>query len=72
MTALNVSLNSKKGDLPKHLEVFGGREHMLMCLTGSAGPGKNTAGEAAELFCQLFCEVFPLTLTCDMHVRFTT
>ena len=51
MTAPNAKLYSKKGDLAKHLKAFGGREQLLMFLTGPAGAGKSTAVQAAKV-CQ--------------------
>ena len=57
MTVLNTELNSMKGDLAKHLKALGGREQLLMFLTGPAGAGKSTADKVAEVFCQQFCEV---------------
>jgi type II secretory pathway predicted ATPase ExeA len=48
-TATNIE------DIIKRLKARGGREQMLMFLTGPAGSGKSTAVMVAQHFCYEFC-----------------
>jgi len=43
-------------DIVKRLKARGGREHMLMFLTGPAGSGKSSALMVAQQFCFEFCQ----------------
>ncbi len=42
-------------DIVTRLKARGGREHMLMFLTGPAGSGKSSALVVAQQFCYKFC-----------------
>jgi type II secretory pathway predicted ATPase ExeA len=48
-TATNIE------DIIKQLKARGGREQMLMFLTGPAGSGKSTAVMVSQHFCYEFC-----------------
>ena len=44
-----------KDSVVKDLKAMGGREQLIMFLTGAAGCGKSTTMEAAQFFCHKFC-----------------
>ena len=49
------SLQRTKESVVQDLKAMGGREHLVMFLTGAAGCGKSTTMEAAQFFCHKFC-----------------
>jgi len=44
-----------KDSVVKDLKAMGGREQLIMFLTGAAGCGKSTTMEAAQFYCHKFC-----------------
>ena len=58
-TSLQKTMGDKSSqeiaDIVKKLEARGGREQLLLFLTGPAGSGKSTAMRVAEQFCYEFC-----------------
>ncbi len=47
--------NADANDIIKKLKARGGRDQLLMFLTGPAGPGKSTAMKIAQQLCYEFC-----------------
>jgi hypothetical protein len=52
---LAESVQQTKDCVVKDLKAMGGREQLIMFLTGAAGCGKSTTMEAAQFFCHKFC-----------------
>ncbi len=58
-------------DTVKKLEARGGREQLLLFLTGPAGSGKSTAMRVVEQFCYEFCMVVGGVIWGDKTFLFT-
>ena len=69
MTIGNQSSNETI-ELIKRLKARGGKEQLLMFLTGPAGSGKSTAMRVAEQFCYEFCAACGV-MWCDKTFLFT-
>ena len=52
---LEISSSTDASDIIKKLKARGGRDQLLMFLTGPAGSGKSTAMKIAQQFCYEFC-----------------
>ena len=52
---LEISSTTDASDIIKKLKARGGRDQLLMFLTGPAGSGKSTAMKIAQQFCYEFC-----------------
>ena len=57
-------------DMVEHLTALGGREQLVMFLTGPAGEGKTTAVKLAQCFCFKFCQAVSI-LWSDRTFLFT-
>ena len=54
---MDDTTNADANDIINKLKARGGRDQLLMFLTGPAGSGKSTAMKIAQKFCYAFCIV---------------
>ena len=59
-----------KDSVVKILKAMGGKEHLVMFLTGAAGCGKSTTMEAAQFYCHKFCTAIAVAFN-DYSFYFT-
>jgi hypothetical protein len=52
---MEIAPTADANDIIAKLKARGGRDHLLMFLTGPAGSGKSTAMKIAQQFCYEFC-----------------
>jgi len=52
---LTECVQQEKDKVMRDLKAMGGKEHLVMFLTGAAGCGKSTTMEAAQFYCHKFC-----------------
>ncbi len=52
---MEIATTADANDVIKKLKARGGRDQLLMFLTGPAGSGKSTAMKIAQQFCYEFC-----------------
>ena len=52
---LEENVQRTKDNLVRELKAKGGKEQLIMFITGPAGCGKSTTMEAAQLYCHRFC-----------------
>ena len=55
LAPLNEKLQRTKDSLVRELKAKGGKDQLIMFITGPAGCGKSTTMEAAQLYCHRFC-----------------
>ncbi len=68
---MEITTTTDANDIIKKLKASGGRDQLLMFLTGPAGSGKSTAMKIAQQFCYEFCIAVGMMWS-DKTLIFTT